>query len=689
MAVPINHIAYLTFTEFLNTGLYSRQNLLKRIHDGKYSTIKDPSDKRKVLIEYSSLQPDEKAAVITANGDPLEQIKEDLRKKADSKKIDLETLWELDQNDKILITNTDLFTEEEGHLVNDLILAAAICRWYNGIKPSQCKEIGYKSKSELFEALHQHPRVKSLDGFYTDNKRVFQRRFTDFKKKDVTALINKNRKNQNALKIRTQDQKDVLIRLSASHKNRDMVWIVEDYNRVAKMNEWPEITETTASEFLNDEANLENILFRNGKGKFKSDVLPTIHRDRPSAPGLLWEGDGTPWELYYQYERDGKQYYWGRKVVYLVSDAFNDLPVGWAIGDSENTELITAAWKNAIENTGIMPFQIRVDNFARKALQPVYDQICKYFIPTAVGNARAKLIEQMFGRFSATRILKEYPNWSGCNITNRRDSNQPNRDFLNEEKKNFPDEVGVIAQINESINKFRNALIKKDNLIRFEAWVEGLRNAKHITLAGKPELIKIFGQWRHKIKSTYTYEFTKDGLEMVVDGVHNYYMDWDSPQAIQNYEELYGSKGLEVQYLPEDLSMIRVWHPRREKSYILAKDQFVAGSIMDAKDNPELAKLWIKKKEFHRELMGAVIAKHERVIANTEKAMQSMSVDAQGVLKSMFLVDGGNKQYINEAKEALKNMEKEIKEPTYADLYDDAPIAVNNLPNQDEGDLYD
>jgi hypothetical protein len=295
----------------------------------------------------------------------------------------------------------------------------------------------------------------------------------------------------------------------------------------------------------------------------------------------------------------------------------------------------------------------------------------------------------MFGRFSATRILKEYPNWSGCNITNRRDSNQPNRDFLNEEKKNFPDEVGVIAQINESINKFRNALIKKDNLIRFEAWVEGLRNAKHITLAGKPELIKIFGQWRHKIKSTYTYEFTKDGLEMVVDGVHNYYMDWDSPQAIQNYEELYGSKGLEVQYLPEDLSMIRVWHPRREKSYILAKDQFVAGSIMDAKDNPELAKLWIKKKEFHRELMGAVIAKHERVIANTEKAMQSMSVDAQGVLKSMFLVDGGNKQYINEAKEALKNMEKEIKEPTYADLYDDAPIAVNNLPNQDEGDLYD
>ena len=698
-SVPLlkNHIIYLSVNELKDLGLNSENQVRNKIVSN-CSTIKNPSNRKEVLVEFESLPDNYKEALLAKYGNLKEACVELQTKES------IESFWRIHPEDQRHLHELNPFDtthQDSPKKTLQLLTAAAICRWFQNTKPTQAKELGFASKTALQEAIHQHEKVKQLDCFWSANFRNFQRKFATYKKEGIEGLISKKTGNANHLKLKSEEQKETLRRLYASHKNRDLVWVADDYNQTARLNGWPEISEGTVADFLEKDSKLQAVLLRNGTSKFKADVLPTIHRNRPERPGYLWEGDGTPWELYYQYKKEGRTYYWGRKVVYVITDAYNDLPVGWAIGDSENVSLITQAWKNAILNTGMMPWQIRVDNFAKKAMGPVYERITRYFVPTGVGNARAKLIEQMFARFSATRILKEYPNWSGCNITNRTEDNQPNRDFLESEKKNFPDEEGVIAQIHESLNAFRNALIKKDGLVRFDSWLESLKETDELRLAGPKDLIDVFGIYRDEINAKYTYTFTKDGLEMIIDGESHYYMNWGDPndpevmgKAVEEYQELFGAKGLRVKYLPEDLNLIRVDNQRRKQVYYLEIDKKVPGCIMDMKANPDGRARLYDKLRFHRALIGEVVRKHERTIEVTNQALNRMTVDAQGALKSMFTVDGGNKQYLNEAKSYLKNLDRKITEKASADdLYDTeldemVPSEVNTLL-EEEKDLYD
>lgn len=705
MPVSIKGTPFFSVPELVELNINSKQSIYNKISDGVFeATRRNGSNGAEVFVCYSSLPEKYKETIKERHGDPEATAQ---LEKVQPQAIDISQFWTLDAEERAEIDKLEIFdpadTSTPGKML-DLLTAAAVCRWYQEVKPSKTQDFGYEDKVSLQKAIHAHPRVHAIKGFYSANFRHFQRKFTDYKKLGIAGLVSGKAGNTNNLKLSTEAQKETLRRLFASHKNRDIVWVTDDYNKVAQLNGWPELSEGTIGDFLDKETKLQAVLFRNGVSQFKSDVLPTIHRERPSLPGYLWEGDGTPWELYYQYEKQvkgkRKTVYWGRKVVYVVTDAFNDLPLGWAIGDSENTALITAAWKNAILNTQMLPWQIRVDNFARKSMGKVYDQVAQYFTPTAVGNARAKLIEQMFGRFSATRILKEYPNWSGCNITNRLDSNQPNREFLDAEKKNFPDESGVIDQINESLNKFRNAIIKKDGLPRFDQWLTKVRETSKLRIADHKELIDIFGIYRDQINKAYTYQFTKEGLEMTINGETVNFMNWGDPndpdstaKAVQEYEELFGSEELRVKYLPEDLNVIRVDHPKRRKVYYLKADKKIPGCIMDMNESPDGRELLQQKLTFHEVLIGTLVRKHQRTIEVTDEALNTMGVDAEGILKSMFAVDGGNKQYMNQAKDTMKQLSAQIEEgDSYsesADMYDDEVPEPAPVFNQEEEDIYD
>ncbi len=720
MPQTVNDILYFSFQEIVEFDINSEGRIKNLISQGhtNFQAIPDPEDRRRKLIQYETLNQKYKDAITNNLGDPYaivqaEKIQRETQLIEQTQQRDISQFWEIDINEHKAIQELDTWDKTDPDFalkVMEIAKACAVCRWFNNVKPSKTKEYGYPSKPALQEAIQNHPTVKprldddgkeigGLQYFWSANFRHFQRSFTAYKREGWIGLIPKNLGQRNALKIQTDQQREVLTRLFASWQNRDLVWVSEEYNKIGKLYGWPEISERTARNFAKDEGiQVQGTAFRDGTKGFRNDVLPVIHRDRPSRPGYLWEGDGSPWELYYQKqvitrdEKTGKESkkttYWNRKVIYVITDAFNDLPIGWAIGESESAELILRAWKNAIMNTGMMPFQIRMDNFAKKALSSYYKKISVYFTPAGVGNPRAKLIEQVFSRFSGSRILKKYPNWSGCNITNRTDSNQPNREFLDREKKEFPDETQIIPQINHSLNEFRQAVIKKLGMPRFDNWIETLKETKQVRIAGHSELIDIFGVYRRG-----TYRFDNEGLTMIINGVERHWMSWqDSKEKVNEYMELFGAKDLRVKYLPDDLNVIRVDHPVRKKVYYLPIDQKIPGCIMDMKDRPEGRDLLYQKLRFQKSLTGEVVRRHEETIRVTDDLMASTSVEAQGILKSMFTLDGTNKGYLNDAKNFMKSLDTTIErakeeDDLYDSSIDDGEELTVSIPNND--DLYD
>jgi hypothetical protein len=714
MPKPVNDILYIPFQVIVDLSLNSEGRIRNLISQGhpNFQAIPDPEDKRRKLIKYDSLNQKYKDAITTNIGDPYaivqsEKIQREAQLLTQTNHRDISEFWEIDFKEHKAIQELDFWDRTDPKFplkVIEIAKACAICKWFQDVKPSKVQQYGYDSKPALQEAIQNHDQVKprlddegnkigGMQFFWSANFRHFQRAFTAYKNEGWVGLVPKNLGQRNNVKIETEQQKETLTRLFASWQNRDLVWVADEYNKIGKLYGWPEISERTVRNYAKDEGiQVQGTAFRNGTKGFRNQVLPVIHRDRPSRPGYLWEGDGSPWELYFkkvQY-KDGKKKttYWNRKVVYLITDAYNDLPVGWAIGETESAELILQAWKNAILNTGMMPWQIRMDNFAKKTLQDYYEKIAVYFTPAGVGNPRAKLIEQVFSRFSGTRILKQYPNWSGCNITNRTESNQPNREFLDREKAEFPDEETIIPQINHSLNEFRQAVIKKIGMPRFESWIEALKETQKVRLAGHQELIDIFGVYRRD-----TYQFTNEGLTMIINGKERHWMNWkDTDDKVNEYMELYGARELRVKYLPEDLNVIRVDHPVRKKVYYLPIDVHVPGCIMDMKDSPEGRDLLYQKLRFHKALTGEVVARHEKTIQVTDDMMVQTSVEAQGILKSMFTLDGTNKGYLNDAKNFMKSLETTIERAHEEDdLYDHAIDEGEELTvsSSFDEDLYD
>ena len=130
-------------------------------------------------------------------------------------------------------------------------------------------------------------------------------------------------------------------------------------------------------------------------------------------------------ELLYQ---EGNTYN-NRLVVVIVLDAMNNYPVGYAIGDRENTDLIRQANRNAslhindLFGSYYQPRQLQSDNYGIKNLTPFYQAMAHLHTPAAVGNAKSKVIEPYFKYLNKT-YCQRFPNWSGFNITSKKITSQ-------------------------------------------------------------------------------------------------------------------------------------------------------------------------------------------------------------------------------------------------------------------------
>ena len=187
-----------------------------------------------------------------------------------------------------------------------------------------------------------------------------------------------------------------------------------------------------------------------------------VKRSAPTYPLYYWTLDGWDVELLYQKEENGRTTYHNRPTIVVVLDACLKYPIGYAIGTHETPDLIKEALRSAAKHTETLfgqmfrTAQLQSDNYAISKMMPTYAGMANKVTPAAVKNAKSKIIEPWFRAFNK-KYCQLQPNWSGFGVTARKES-QPNNDFLNKYRKDFPDFEGVCRQLVAFIEAERTEL---------------------------------------------------------------------------------------------------------------------------------------------------------------------------------------------------------------------------------------
>lgn len=287
------------------------------------------------------------------------------------------------------------------------------------------------------------------------NPRRLQQKFNDYLKLGYGTLISNKFLNTNATKLSEPEQESILIRLLADHRNLDSEQIAGIYNALADQMGWEHISRRTVVQWREKHSAITSA-GRLGKSKFYDDMCMQVQRIAPTAPMLYWTLDGWTVELLYQDVTVNKKghkvtTYHNRLTLEVVLDPCTKYPIGYAIGEAENPQLIIAALKDAVKHSQELfgrkhrTHQLQCDQYQLKALTPYYSVVADKLTPARVGNAKAKVIEPYF-RYLNKNYCQYQHNWSGFGITRNRNL-QPNDDALNALKKTFPSREECAAQI--------------------------------------------------------------------------------------------------------------------------------------------------------------------------------------------------------------------------------------------------
>ncbi|MBS9774822.1 MAG: hypothetical protein KGV59_06680, partial [Tenacibaculum sp.] len=271
---------------------------------------------------------------------------------------------------------------------------------------------------------------------------------TKYQKDGYKSVISRKYGTRNRAKVSTKEQNTLLEELLKKHQNMDNEQIAWNYNKIAQYAGWADISASTVATYRK-KLGLYVYAGQHGLNEFNHNKAMQVKRSRPTSPMLYWTVDGWDAELLYQKDTVNKNghkvtTYHNRLTMVAVLDPFNDYIIGYAIGDHETPTLIREALKNAINHTKELfgerykPYQLQTDNYQKANLQSTYEAITKHFTPAKVKNSKAKVIENFFNRFNKKYFQREMvPNWSGHNV-NAKKQNQPNDEYLNAIRHQFP-----------------------------------------------------------------------------------------------------------------------------------------------------------------------------------------------------------------------------------------------------------
>jgi hypothetical protein len=654
----------LEFNELVELGVsVSTLKLAKHRGSDSWAFIGDPADKRRVLIQFETLADKYKSLVTNKYGNPYIYLANSI--------IEQHLISRPDDIDFILNYRLSDGSQLPDKHKTDYINACKFLYFLSNHDTKSIKSIGFKSMQVFNDAVISIIRANNvaLPTAYVKLKEKVR----IYREIGAEAVISKKFCNANSQKL-GELQITLLRQLHGRPNNFGVEKTTRDYNGEAKKQGWKQISARCAGLHLNSGKTLLQVDgMRHGVQFWRDKNDFVIKRERPSSPLFLAVGDGTPFEFYYQATSVNKNNHnitkhWLRKNVYVVIDAFNELILGYAIGDSENNDLTRLAWKNACIHTGYMPWQIKTDRFGLKDLrETTFDMLAPHVTPSAVGNARDKVIESMFNRINEA-VFKEYSNFAGPGITALK-KNQANRDYLDKIKNTFPDETNLIAQISEAIEKWNSLSHKGSNKSRQQQWYDAFAIMKEEDKRPLTTdlMLNIFGT-THK----YTNQLTNKGLNVTINGETRTYMLLD-----HNFYDTIGTD-YTIKYDINDLSQIMAISPDGRLKFVVPE---LTKSKMALKDMQEGDRIHLNKLlTFKKETIDRQVARN---VADMNR------LEAEGYRKQMFTgLKGTNKELVYASQNVLKSGQQT--EQASFDVWDEStPTRPDTSYNNEPLDVFD
>ncbi len=475
-----------------------------------------------------------------------------------------------------------------------------------------------------------------------------------YKASGYASLIHKNYGNKSAAKIgkteegfcpeREQQQIAVIRKIARLPMNWDAVQITSTANQLFEKNNWATVSPATVANLV--ALHMPNIIGQKRGGKvYNNTVSMQVKREAPQFPSYYWTLDGWTVELLYQ---DGTKYH-NRLVMVVVLDACNKYPVGYAIGERENTELIRMALRNAVIHmqdlfgAAYRPWQLQSDRYGLKNLTSFYSGISHLYTPAAVGNAKAKIIEPWFKYYNKKHCQKKR-NWSGFNVNSQK-KNQPNVEALDVIKRTFPDKATLIETINRDMLNERLSLVED-----FKRRWQQTPQDDQVTLT-PAQCIEVFGKPHDEWNS-----ISGQGLIATLDGR---LMTFDSFEPA--FRALQFSTRFKIIYDSCDFNQVLAITEDGKQKFLLHNKVTIGMGYKNT--TPEQLEYHQQIKEFNSQRKEDIIQTYllddaivEDIIANTPL---NLSNQDELDLKLMFTTNGQQKEALQDAKGLKRIQQKE------------------------------
>lgn len=651
----IDSCLYLEFADCIDCGI--KENTLKKASHRKspsWVLVNDPADKRKVLISYEDLKDQYKEMIKARFGNPYEYlVKEPIRKmvQKDTAAEKYYLAYRYDDNKILPIETVNAYT--------------TVASWLNMLVKSETDKKEIKrllnvSITDFFVKVTELIEQQQIK--LPTNIIRLRQRIDAYKKDGYKSIIHKNFGNQCAAKIDCEVTESMLLELIAT-PNVDDTIVCRAYNTWAAQNEKATISIATVSNWRRKNNHLISAQKYGNKPTYNTFGKHII-RSRPSAPLLLVENDDNDLDLYFQ-SRDTKKgiYYFNRFVIAIVSDAYNDYPLGYAIDKEYTKDLIRLAYLDAVHHvkdlTGKwhLPHQIRSDRFGLDAkatndLGQFYQSLAT-FTPAKVGAPRGKYIEQSFGK-KWHQVLSTYMNYAGTNITSKTRLNEDHRALM---QKDYPTIEQAPAQIRQFINILRSLVDEKTGMSKQEQWLKGYNEsekAKQHEITDLQLLLKL--GTRHDYKN----KITNRGITPAINCVERTY---EIPEQV--YLQTIGAT-VQVIFDPMDFSRILVTNGN-DLCFIAREMELMPSAIADYKPG-DRARLNDRLNEKQRH-MEYVNSKKD----NRQNTLRMTGIEAAGYLQAGLHTKGINTQ-------ALRD---------YEISYSDTPVPVKRIADKKPFDPLD
>lgn len=509
-------------------------------------------------------------------------------------------------------------------------------------KKAKHSALGHKAKrawEQINEGVMEIDRKKYPHNLPANPRRL-EAKYKLYIHEGPESLIHKNYMNKSAAKVNDEVKESFILELVSDPRNLDNEQVRALYNEVAEKMNWKKITASTVAVWR-DKFDLVSYAGRRGTVALSNKKMMQVKRSAPTSPLYYLTLDGWDAELLYQKTENGRTTYHHRATVVIVLDAYLKYPLGYAIGTHETPELIRAALRNAMRHTvelfGSMfrAHQVQSDRYAIKLMTPFYEAIADKSTPARSKNAKAKIIEPYFNRINKT-YCQLMPNWSGFGITSDRDK-QPNVEYLNKYRNDFPDYDGVCRQLEYIISRER-ALKQR---IYVERW--NLLNPADRLPMPADRFLLAFGEQNEK-----TIMLQGTGLNPTIGGIKRTYDCFDP-----SFREHYSTHWV-VKYDPDDLSQVLAVNEDETLRYILTEKYVQPMALKERKpgDSDQLQLVRNFNKQIESDIIG-IRAKSAELVRDTISENPALE---DTTLRKLMIVDsnGQHKNRLGEAKKALK-----------------------------------